>query len=536
MIEIEHFPAPSSTSHHRQMIPTLPPSNDVSARTLGVGSERADVWSAITVPPAREHADRHIHQEEAPIERPAGGSPRRLLTVSVAVAVVAIALLFPAIGETDGFTDEDHRSLSAVLVLSYLVSLATFGWWSHDQRMTIDALRWRSFRRPTWSWWWTVAWVGTPLVALVAAVGISFVTPNRIWLVGLAVVLVIARMMVLQSLGTNMSRVVRGAKRWLPLWGLATGVVDVLMIDIAITGVVDTRVEPGRLDDLVAWLLPLLVVHTLFVLSYMKRVERWVLEWWDQRYGISDEEVLAVLATIRHGERATESYRGRRLVPTAPFRLAVIVAYLALAGTACWNAANVWTLRDDLTLAADRAAAVEVLGFSVSAFLIALVAVQVVQGMWSMVAAWNARRCTVAAPSVVGLLVLFLAAPAMCVYALVVSGDNGARITLIGVALLLNLACWALSFSVLSQTIEVLGRSSDRLGRWGVIVSLHWVLLFVFRPFERIGDDRVYAAAVVVVSLIDAAIFVAASGAAWRAMRHFDVATREYEQVRRVRI
>jgi hypothetical protein len=134
------------------------------------------------------------------------------------------------------------------------------------------------------------------------------------------------------------------------------------------------------------------------------------------------------------------------------------------------------------------------------------------------------------------MLALFLAGPAMLAYGMFVTDDSGAQLTLAGIALLLNLACWALSFSVLAQTLDVLGRSSDLIARWGVTVSLHWVLIFVFRPLERLESDGVYAGVVVVISLIDAAIFVASSVAAWRAMQHFEVATREYQQVRRVSV
>ncbi len=513
------------------MAPSLPPVIDRSLRAAADD----DVWSSTTVPP-REYADRLLADEQAPIERPAASSARRLATVTATVSVVAIALLFPALGKTDSFSDETTRSLSAVLVLGYLAAIASFAWWSHAQRLTIDALRWRSFRRPTKTWRWALGWTVTPMVAVGVGVTVSFSSPNRLWLVGLGVVVVAVRMMLLQALGTNMARVVPGAKRWLSPWGIVTGIVDLLIVDIAISGVFDTRVEPGRLDDLIAWLLPLLVVQALFVFSYMKRVERWVLEWWDHRYGISQEEVLAVLQLIGRGSTGPQPYAGRRLIPSLPFRLAVFAAYLATAGVAVWNGAEVWSSRNDLPLASDPDTAIELLGPSAFAFMVAIVAVQVIQGLWSMVAAWNARRCTIAAPSVIGMLMLFLAGPAMLAYTLLLTDDPGARLTLAGIALLLNLACWALSFSVIARTLDVLGRSSELVMRWGVTVSLHWILILMFRPLGRIDSDEIYAGVVVVVALLDAAIFVVASLAAWRAMQHFDRATGEYTQVRRVSV
>jgi len=530
MINVAHFTPEQPLPHHRRMGPTLPPDIDRSGRAVVVD----DVWSSTTTLPPREHVDRILSDELPPIERPAPSSARRLVTVAASVSVLALALLFPALGDTDGFSGETTRSLSALLVLGYLVSSAAFAWWSHGQRLTIDALRRRSFRRPTRTWRWALGWTATPVVAVAVGVGVASATPNRLWMVGLGAALVAIRMMLLQALGTNMARVVRGAKRWLPLWGIVTGIVDVLIVDIAITGVFDTRVESGRLDDLVAWLLPLLVMHALFVFTYMKRVERWVLEWWDCRYGVSEHEVLAVLLTIQHGSEGPKDYSGRRLIPTIPFRLAVFVSYLATAGIALWNGINVWESRDGLSLATDAEAAVDRIGVSAVAFVGAVCAVQIAQGLWSMVAAWNARRCTIAAPSVIGMFGLFLAGPAMLVYGMLVTDERGVQLTFVGIALLLNLVCWVLSFSVIATALDVLGRSSDLISRWGVIVSLHWVVIFMFRPIDRLDSDAVSAGVVVAVSIVDAAIFVAASFAAWRAMRHFDAATSEYRQVRRV--
>ncbi len=513
------------------MASSLPPVIDRSVRAMADDSAR----SSTTLPP-REHADRLLGQEQPTIERPSASSARRLATVAATVSVVAIAVLFPVLSRTDEFSDETSRALSALLVSGYLVSIAGFAWWSHAQRLTIDALRCRSFRRRTLTWRWALGWTATPIVAVGVGVTVSFSTPNRLWLVGLGVVVVAVRMMLLRALGTNMSRVVPGAMRWLRPWGIVTGIVDVLIVDIAITGVFDIRVEPGRLDDLIAWVLPLLVMQALFAISYMKRVERWVLEWWDHRYGISPEAVRAVVQLIGHGSTGPQPYAGRRLIPAMPFRLAVFAAYLATAGIAVWNGIEVWSSRNDLPLAGDLETAIELLGPSALAFAVAIIAVQVTQGLWSMVAVWNARRCTMAAPSVIGMLVLFLAGPAMLAYALLLAGDRDARLTLVGIALFLNLACWALSFSVVARTLDVLGRSSDLIMRWGATVSLHWVLIFMFRPLERVDSDVLYARVLAAVALLDAAIFFAASLTAWRAMRHFDRATGEYPQVRRVSV
>ena len=114
--------------------------------------------------------------------------------------------------------------------------------------------------------------------------------------------------------------------------------------------------------------------------------------------------------------------------------------------------------------------------------------------------------------------------------------EREAQLAFVGVALLLNLACWALSFSGIANTLDVLGRSSDLIGRWGATVSLHWIVIFMIRPLDRLDSDDAYARAVVAILLVDAAIFLASTVAAWRAMRHFDRATAEYRQVRRLSI
>jgi hypothetical protein len=509
-----------------------PPVIDRSVRAAVVD----DVRSATTTRPPREHADRIRVEEQLPVERPSASSVRRLATVAATVAALALALLFPVLDATEAFSDETTRSLSASLVLGYLVSIAAFAWWSYGQRLTIDAMQWRRSRRPTMTWRWSFGWATTPVVAVGVGVGVSLVTPNRLWLLGFGAALVAVRIVLLQALGTSMGQVVRGAKRWLLLWGLVIGVVDVVIVDIAITGVFDTRVEPGRLDDLVAWLLPLLVTHALLVFMYMKRVERWVLEFWDHRYGITEQEVRVVLQSMQHGSDGPDDYSGRHLIPTLPFRLAVCISYVAIVGIALWNVVNVRDSRDELLLATDLDAAVARIGSSALAFVLAVCAVQIAQGLWSTVAAWNARRCTIAAPSFVGMLVLFSAGPAVLAYGMLATDEREAQLAFVGVALLLNLACWALSFSGIANTLDVLGRSSDLIGQWGATVSLHWIVIFMFRPLDRLDSDHVYARAVVAILLVDAAIFLASTVVAWRAMRHFDRATAEYRQVRRLSI
>ena len=515
------------------MVPTLPKPREWADGAPG------DVWPTTLPEPvsmARRDLDRLLGSDEPPIERPPALTNRRILTVATTVALLAVALLFPAVGDAGEVSASTTRSVSALFVGTYLLSLVCFAWWTHGQRLTIDQLRWRSFKRPTWSGWWAVGWVAIPLVGLALAIAVSTEDSNRLWYAGLAVGLVAARVMSLQALGTNMGRVVRGAKRWLWLWGVVAGLVDLLMIDIVVTGLVEADPDPARLDLLTAWTLPFLVVSMLFVVSYLKRVERWVLEWWDHRYGLGDDEVIAVLLAVNRDASGHATFSGRRLLPTAPLRVAVFLTYLFVAVAALWNGRTIWDERDVLSLATDAGGVIDDLWTSALVFAGAVIAVQIVQGAWSMAAAWNARRCTVKAPNVVGMLVLFLLGPALLVVGLNLADDDGMRLMVVGMALFLNLVCWGFSFSVLSQTLHVLRRSGELMTTWGITVAMHWVLAFAFRPLGRVEDDLLYARIAVLLSVLDAVIFVIASVYAWRAMRHFDEATRSYAQVRRVSV
>ncbi len=256
--------------HHQWINTTSPP---VVGPLISADVVSHD-WPSTPDPSPRERADRILREEYPPIERPSASSARRFATVVATVGVLALALFLPALGATDAFSDEANSSLSALLVLCYLVSVAAFAWWRHGQRLTIDALQPWQLRSSNMTWRWAFGWAATPVVAIGAGIGVSLVTPNRLWLLGLGAALVAVRVVLLQSLGTNMGRVVRGAKQWLRLSGVVAGIVDVAIVDISIIGVVDTRVELGRPDDLVAWLLPLLVMNALFGFVYMKRVER----------------------------------------------------------------------------------------------------------------------------------------------------------------------------------------------------------------------------------------------------------------------
>ena len=129
--------------------------------------------------------------------------------------------------------------------------------------------------------------------------------------------------------------------------------------------------------------------------------------------------------------------------------------------------------------------------------------------------------------------VLFMVGPAVLAYGMFATDERATQLAFVGISLLLNLVCWALSFSGIANTLDVLGRSSDLLGQWGATVSLHWIVIFMFRPIDRLDSDTVSAGAVVVILLVDASLFVASTVVAWRALRHFDQATTVYRQVRR---
>jgi hypothetical protein len=179
-----------------------------------------------------------------------------------------------------------------------------------------------------------------------------------------------------------------------------------------------------------------------------------------------------------------------------------------------------------LTLATDPGAALDRISQSVEPFIVAVIVMQVAQGVWSVTQAWTSQRATDSAPNPVWIGLLFIAGPAVLVYGLVAHPEYS--VAFAAFALLLNLACWVCSFSVFSQTLQDLGRSARSMATWSVVVSMHWVLGFLVGPLASLDDDLWYAVAIVVLSIVDAAVVVAASAHAWHAMRGMELAVRDH--------
>jgi hypothetical protein len=263
---------------------------------------------------------------------------------------------------------------------------------------------------------------------------------------------------------------------------------------------------------------------------YARRAERGILDYWDDRYAISDEHMSELFANVEYGQEPTP-FDNRRLFPIAPFRYLVMLSYWAVAAAALWNGKVIWSLRDELTFSTDPESTIDQILQSVAIFIAALFAMQVVQGLWSIGQAWNAQRATLSAPRPLGMAVLFGIGPVLLALAFSLNPDF--RLPFVVLAILVNLVAWGLSFNLLARTVESLGRSTAAIRAWGGAVSIHWMLSFASRPLDVL-DDQQYAVAVVALSVLDAGIFFFASVMAWKAMKDFEAATAEHDQIRRI--
>jgi hypothetical protein len=502
------------------------PNHSVSAEENARGDH-------IAVPPALSHAGSLRTDEGPTIERPPGFTFDRFALVVLTLAVLALSFPLGGMVLDDDISAAALRMLALGLALTSFVAGAVFGVWAFRQRTTIDDLRWRSFRRPMWGGWWSVVWTITPAVALGAFSVIEVQTDSLVWTSSVLLGLITVRMMSLGALGTNMRRVVLDARRWVRAGAVAAAFSDYLLIFI----VWATLLEPQLDRDVLmvpASILPLAVLlAAVFSLSYTKRVERWVLEWWDNRWGCTPLDVLNRLDDVVALGGNPGSFAGRRLLPTAPLRLLVLASYLALAATTAWSGWTVWSLRDVLDDADGLVASVDRLDEVSLWFVGALLVMQACHALWCIAQAWNARRCTFGAPRALVTTVLFLLGPAIVAVGVIVVDDAELLALVVAFAVVVNLACWALSFSLLHRMLQVLGRSTGRIGSWASVIALHWVLLFGVRSVVLVDNSAVFAGLVLAVAAVDAAVFLTAAVHAQLAMRDVERATREFDQVRR---
>ena len=483
-------------------------------------------------PRHQDRAGRHHVDVRAPIERPRALTIHRLALTMTTIAVLAVSLVIGAGTVDDDINDTTLRLLSLALGIGLFVSHAAFGVWALRRRTTIDGLRWQSFRRDRWGGWWSVVWTSTPVVAL-AAFGVIETATNSVarasWvLLGLVAV----RILSLDALGANMRRVVVDGRRWVRSGALAVALADFLVVVIVWVAVVRPELDRDLLR-VPTTILPMgVLLVAMFSLGYAKRVERWVREWWDKRWGCTEQAMLEHFGTASLGG-ARVPFEGRRLIPTRPLRLLVVASYLAVAGTTAWSGWTVWTSRDLLDDASGLAASLERLDEVSGWFVGALVSMQVCHAAWCVAQAWNARRCTLAAPSTLATSVLFLLGPAIVAGGFFFVDGVEARVTVIAAAIVVGLATWTLSFSLVSRMLRALGRSTDRIASWGAMIALHWLLLFGVCAIIVVDDAAVFAGLIVAVAAIGASIFLKAAVLAQIAMREVERATVAFDQVRR---
>lgn len=447
--------------------------------------------------------------------------------------ILSVQISDGASGSVQG-SNGSLRLAALIVAGAYLLLHLAFAVWTVRQRRIIDDLKWRSFRRDTWNGWWATAWVLAPIGCGALFALVTVIDTDAAGAAVAGVLLLVVRVMMMQSHGTNMGRVVFRARHWLMTWAAVSTVADLFVLGIVVNAFAESEPRRESLALIAGWAPVALVVAGLLQLAHMKRVERWVLEWWDNRFGMTEQDVLNVLSVVRPLGGTAVDFADRRLAPTFILRFVVIASYWVLALTALWSAGTLWSDRSELASGIDADATFNKVAESASTFLVALLVVQVVQGLWSVAQAWNAQRCTLDAPNPLGMATLFLIGPAVLVSGVALFPD--AKLAVTSFALLLNLGCWAFSFGALSQTSQTLGRSAQGLMTWSAVVVFHWVLGFVTRPLVLIGDDTAFAAFVALALIFDAAIWVAASIYAWHAMRSLELAARDYEQIRRVNI
>ncbi len=492
-----------------------------------------DRWGDVHAPPVLAHAGRVLTDDAPTIERPTPLTFERLILVVVTLATLAVSLLLGGKVGDDSVSDSSLRMLSLALALASFLAGAVFGLWAFRQRAVIDSLRWRSFRRSTWGGWWSVVWTITPAVALIAFSVVERLTDSLTWTSGVLLGLVAVRMISLRALGTNMKRVVLGARRWLKAGALATALADFLVVAVVWAALLEPQLDRDvlRIASSIVALCALLAAG--FVLSYAKRVERWVLEWWENRWGCTPQVVVEELGAAGFSGAAPDRFAGRRLLPTAPLRLLVVGSYIAFAATTAWSGWTVWSLSEGLENSEGLTASVGRLDAVSLWFFGALVLTQACHAVWCIAQAWNARRCTLGAPSALGMAALFLFAPAIAGVGVVVVNDDALLALVASFAVVVNLACWALSFSLLDRVLQSLGRPTRHIATWASAIALHWVLVFGVRSIVLVDDSAVFAGLILAVAIVDAAIFLRAAVYAHLAMRHVEQATSNFEQIRR---
>ncbi len=462
-------------------------------------------------------------------ERPTYDSALRFLCLALIAGTIVAAWTAFAWGIRDN-DETDQASLRLLCLATAALALSShvaFASWVQRRRSSVDVLRRRTSVGPLWSW----VWIAAPLIAA----PVSFHLADRGLILGLPalyLVLGVLRAAQLSVLGDQVRRVAKSSGKGYATWGLIIAASDVMFIGVGTYGLVSLEPQRDRLANLAGWGAVILMTHFVFALLAMKKTERVAIAWWDDSFAVSDAALTDLLANISPSGAPTEVTR-RRLIPTMELRLLVIVGYVGVAAAALWGAYIVWSIRDAFGASPVESfddIPPELVGVLI-AFIGATVVMQILQGLWSMAAAWNARRSTIMAPHPLGMATLFSVGPAIVACGLLIGGEFLWVFGVLG--LIVNQMCWFASFRLLARTLEGLGGPRNFNATWGWTLFFHWMLGYASRPLEALDGDA-YAAAFVALGVVDAAFFVAASVAAWKAMSTFDDFTRNREQIRQV--
>lgn len=506
--------------------PVLPP-QQLGVASDGIDDAMADArHGSIVVPP--EQANPY-----PVVARPERNVAFRIVVAALGFVSVVLAWQVAA-GANGNATEISLRRASLLIAGAYASAHTVFALWTYRYRCIIDDLRWQMPHRTTWRGAWAAGWSLTTVAAASIVAPLAMIDAHATWYAIVGATVVAVRITMLKTLGASLARVVLGARRRLTLWGGVIAATDLLVVGVLVTAFIEIEPRRSMLTWLAAWAVFALVDVGVAILGYMKRVERWTLAWWLYRHEPFQPDVAADIE-VSTFSRLAMSMRGkhsdvrpvspREMLPVLVLRYVVVVSYWLVAAAALRAGLTVGLLRGELTLASDTAAAIDRLERSIQPFIVAVVIMQVAQGLWSVVQARAARHSTDVAPSAMGMGALFMAGPAVLVYGLLAQRDDAMLYAVL--ALFLNLVCWVASFGAFSATIQDLGRSARTIAMWSGVVSLHWILGFALAPLLSFDDDMWLAVTVMALSVVDAAIVVFASIQAWHAMRGMEHAVRD---------
>ena len=505
-------------------LPSLPAplERTAAAATVAAGTARP-TWDPghVADPSASGHAD-------GSVRRPLRHTGHRLVVASAAATAIVVAVQMT--DRTTGASTAGDGSLrfgALVVAAGYLVAQCVFAAWTRRQRLAIDSMRPSTVSRRTWSGSWATAWSLTFVVGALVVIGLAAVGAHASLTAVVGVAVVAVRVEMLRVLGADMGRVVLGARRWSEVSGLVTAVADGLVVAVLAAVLVGDGPDRLALPATAGAASLALLGVALFHLAFMKRVDGWTVEWWEQRHGpvdIADVHVdaLPLDAPTAAGRGDGEGDAGE-LTPVWALRYAVLVAFWFAGATTVGAGATMAWRRDASFVVSDRVGSLARVEGSIGAVVVSLLLLQLAQAAWTVTQLRNARRrgLDVADPTAIALG--FLVAPSILLTASWVAPRW--QLAVVTLALLVNLAAWANSFDVLVRTMQQLGRSANVVATWSRLVSTHWVLVLVVVPLATVVGESRTSATLVALAVVDGVVLLAAGIAGWRVTWGLDRAT-----------